>query len=229
MRRARPTDALPIFGVPTTFCLRLFIWDNLIYFGMGPKKGPDGKLAIAFPMGDKKLPGIAAEDIGRCALGIFKRERELIGKTLRDRRRTSHLRADGHGTEPGVGARGALSCRHAGNVSCVRVAPVRTIWAICFSSSATSMTSFCGDTIRPSRAGCTLPCRPSPAGWKRTNADSIDMNSPGPQPPGERTERRRSPAACLCTLFDQGSIFSTNHPVNTQHLKTFNENNPSMQ
>jgi hypothetical protein len=42
--------------------LTSFYWDNFIHFGMGPKKGPDGKLAITFPMGDKKLPGIAAED-----------------------------------------------------------------------------------------------------------------------------------------------------------------------
>jgi hypothetical protein len=33
-------------------------------------------------MGDKKLPGIAAEDIGKCAYGIFKRGREFIGKTV---------------------------------------------------------------------------------------------------------------------------------------------------
>jgi uncharacterized protein YbjT (DUF2867 family) len=33
-------------------------------------------------MGDKKLPGIAAEDIGRCAYGIFKRGKEFIGKTV---------------------------------------------------------------------------------------------------------------------------------------------------
>jgi hypothetical protein len=33
-------------------------------------------------MGDKKLPGIAAEDIGRCALGVFKRGQDLIGKTV---------------------------------------------------------------------------------------------------------------------------------------------------
>jgi uncharacterized protein YbjT (DUF2867 family) len=33
-------------------------------------------------MGDKKLPGIAAEDIGRCAYGIFKKGSELVGKTV---------------------------------------------------------------------------------------------------------------------------------------------------
>jgi uncharacterized protein YbjT (DUF2867 family) len=69
-------------GVPTTFLLTSFYWDNFIYFGMGPKKGADGKLAISLPMGDRKLPGIAAEDIGRCAYGIFKKGPELIGKTV---------------------------------------------------------------------------------------------------------------------------------------------------
>jgi uncharacterized protein YbjT (DUF2867 family) len=68
-------------GVPTTMLYTSFYWDNLIHFGMGPKKGPDGKLAFVLPMGDKKLPGIAAEDIGKCAYGIFKRP-ELIGKTV---------------------------------------------------------------------------------------------------------------------------------------------------
>ena len=52
-------------GVPATFLLTSFYWDNLIHFGMGPKKGPDGKLAFTLPMDDKKLPGIAAEDIGK--------------------------------------------------------------------------------------------------------------------------------------------------------------------
>jgi len=69
-------------GLPTTFLLTSFYWENLIYFGMGPKKGPDGKRAITLPMGDKKLPGIAAEDIGKCAYGIFKKGREFIGKTV---------------------------------------------------------------------------------------------------------------------------------------------------
>jgi len=69
-------------GVPTTCLLTSFYWDNFIGFGMGPRKGPDGRYAITMPMGDKKLPGIAAEDIGRCAYGIFKKEGELIGKTV---------------------------------------------------------------------------------------------------------------------------------------------------
>ena len=60
-------------GVPTTFLLTSFYWDNLIHFGMGPKKDADGRLAFTLPMGNAKLPGIAAEDIGRCAYGIFRR------------------------------------------------------------------------------------------------------------------------------------------------------------
>jgi len=78
-------EADPVFtdlGAPTTFLLTSFYWDNFIYFGMGPKKGPDGKLAITLPMGDKRLPGIAAEDIGKCALGIFKKGYEFIGKRV---------------------------------------------------------------------------------------------------------------------------------------------------
>jgi uncharacterized protein YbjT (DUF2867 family) len=69
-------------GVPTTFLLTSFYWDNFIYFGMEPKRGPDGKLAITLPMGEAKLPGIASEDIGKCAYGIFKKGAETIGRTI---------------------------------------------------------------------------------------------------------------------------------------------------
>lgn len=69
-------------NLPVTFLLTSFYWDNFIYFGMGPKKGPDGKLAITLPMGDKKLPGMAAEDIGKSAYGIFKKGNEFVGKTV---------------------------------------------------------------------------------------------------------------------------------------------------
>ena len=58
-------------GVPTTFLRASFYWDNFIFFGSGPKKGPDGKYYITFPLDDKKMAGIAAEDIGKCAYGIF--------------------------------------------------------------------------------------------------------------------------------------------------------------
>jgi uncharacterized protein YbjT (DUF2867 family) len=69
-------------GVPTTFLLTSFYWDNLIHFGMGPTRAADGMLAFTLPMGERALPGIAAEDIGRCAYAIFKRGGELIGQTV---------------------------------------------------------------------------------------------------------------------------------------------------
>ena len=69
-------------GVPTTFLVTSFYWDNFIHFGMGPKKGADGKLAITLPMGTRKLPSIAAEDIGKVAYSIFEKGDELIGKTV---------------------------------------------------------------------------------------------------------------------------------------------------
>jgi uncharacterized protein YbjT (DUF2867 family) len=74
-------------GVPTTFLRASFYWDNFIYFGSGPKKGPDGKLYLTFPLDDKKMAGIAAEDIGKCAYGIFKAGPELIGKNNRNSER----------------------------------------------------------------------------------------------------------------------------------------------
>lgn len=70
------------FGVPTTFLLTSFYWENMIFFGMGPKKGPDGQLTLTLPMGDKKLPGIAVEDIGKCCFAILKRGQDFIGKTV---------------------------------------------------------------------------------------------------------------------------------------------------
>ena len=69
-------------GVPTTFLLASFYWDNMIHFGSGPQPGPDGVLGITFPLDNAKMAGIAAEDIGKCAYGIFKRGEEMIGKTI---------------------------------------------------------------------------------------------------------------------------------------------------
>jgi uncharacterized protein YbjT (DUF2867 family) len=75
-------DIFRRLGVPTTFLQTSFYWDNFIYFGAGPQRTPDGKLALVFPMDDKRLPAIAAEDIGGIALAIFKRGKPLIGKTI---------------------------------------------------------------------------------------------------------------------------------------------------
>jgi len=69
-------------GVPTTFLRTAFYWENLIYFGLGPQRGEDGVLALTYPMGDSRLPGMAVEDIGKVAYAIFKRGSEFIGKTV---------------------------------------------------------------------------------------------------------------------------------------------------
>jgi uncharacterized protein YbjT (DUF2867 family) len=69
-------------GVPTTYLLTSFFWENFIYFGMGPQRGEDGILTITLPMGDKKLSGIGREDIGKCVYGIFKNPEKFINKTV---------------------------------------------------------------------------------------------------------------------------------------------------
>jgi uncharacterized protein YbjT (DUF2867 family) len=75
-------DVFRKVGVPTTFLLTSFYWENFILFGMEPKRGPDGVLAITLPMGDKRLSSIAVEDIGKAAYGIFKGGSKYIGKTV---------------------------------------------------------------------------------------------------------------------------------------------------
>jgi uncharacterized protein YbjT (DUF2867 family) len=68
-------------GLPVTFLNTSFYWENMIYFGMGPQRGEDGVLAITFPIGDAKLAGIAAGDIGGVAYGIFAAS-DTIGQTI---------------------------------------------------------------------------------------------------------------------------------------------------
>ena len=79
--KAEANKTFTELGVPTTFLLTSFYWENFIYFGMGPQKGPDGKWAITLPMADKKFPQMSVEDIGKCAYGIFK-SGKYIGETV---------------------------------------------------------------------------------------------------------------------------------------------------
>ncbi len=69
-------------GVPVTLFHTSFYWDNFIFFGLGPKRGPDGTLVLALPIGEKKLPGMAAEDIGKCAYGLFAAGPRYIGQSV---------------------------------------------------------------------------------------------------------------------------------------------------
>jgi uncharacterized protein YbjT (DUF2867 family) len=65
---------------PTTYLLASFYWENFLYFGMGPRKASNGDLVLALPLGGVKLPGIATEDIGKCAHGLFSRGTSTVGQ-----------------------------------------------------------------------------------------------------------------------------------------------------
>jgi uncharacterized protein YbjT (DUF2867 family) len=69
-------------GVPTTLLVTSFYWDNLYAFGVVPQKGEDGSYTWALPMSNKRLAGIAAEDIGKVAYGIFKAGKAYVDKTV---------------------------------------------------------------------------------------------------------------------------------------------------
>lgn len=68
--------------LPTTVLRSSFLWDSLIPLGMGLRRAADGGLDFVLPMGTRRLPGIAAADIGPCALGIFQRCGQFIGHTV---------------------------------------------------------------------------------------------------------------------------------------------------
>jgi len=69
-------------GLPVTFLRTSFYWDNMITFGMGPQRMSDGSLAITFPLGDARLPAIAAEDIGPVAYAILAGGDRFVGETV---------------------------------------------------------------------------------------------------------------------------------------------------
>jgi uncharacterized protein YbjT (DUF2867 family) len=71
------TDA----GVPTTFLRTTFYWENLLG-PLAPNRAADGRLTLALAMGDSALAGIAVEDIGKTAYGVFERGSELVGQTV---------------------------------------------------------------------------------------------------------------------------------------------------
>ncbi len=51
-------------GVPVTLLRTAIAWEQLLGFGMGPRRAEDGALRLALPLGDRLLPGIALGDIG---------------------------------------------------------------------------------------------------------------------------------------------------------------------
>ncbi|GAB7071959.1 NmrA/HSCARG family protein [Mycobacterium hodleri] len=69
------------YDVPTTFLRTTFFFEGFAG-GLAPSRGDDGKLVLTLPMADQLMSGIAVGDIGRTALGVFRRGTELVGATV---------------------------------------------------------------------------------------------------------------------------------------------------
>jgi uncharacterized protein YbjT (DUF2867 family) len=69
-------------GVPTTFLRTTFYYEAFTSGAQGPHRDGNGRLVLTTPMADKPMALIAAEDIGRTALGVFNTGAELIGRTV---------------------------------------------------------------------------------------------------------------------------------------------------
>ena len=69
------------YGIPTTFLRTTFFFEGMTG-GLGPVRDASGTLMLTLPMADQRLSGIAVEDIGKTALGIFKRGNDFVGKTV---------------------------------------------------------------------------------------------------------------------------------------------------
>jgi uncharacterized protein YbjT (DUF2867 family) len=70
-----------VANVPTTYLVTSFYWDNFLTKpSLRPQKSQkvDAEWKLCLPMGNKRLAGIAAEDIGKCALAIFRQPQKYI-------------------------------------------------------------------------------------------------------------------------------------------------------
>lgn len=68
-------------GVPTTYLRTTFYWEGFTQ-GSGPQRGDDGRLVFTLPIGEARLSGIAARDIGRTAYGVFAAGDDYVGRTV---------------------------------------------------------------------------------------------------------------------------------------------------
>jgi uncharacterized protein YbjT (DUF2867 family) len=90
-------------GLPVTYLVTSFYWDNLYMFGLAPKKDDTGVYNWTFPMANSKLAGIAVEDIGKVAYGIFKAGSQYIGKTVGITGETLTIKEMGEKLSKGLG------------------------------------------------------------------------------------------------------------------------------
>ncbi len=68
-------------GVPTTFLRTAGFYEGFTA-DLQPVRVGSGELVLTLPMADRPMAAIAVDDIGRTALGIFKRGAEFIGETV---------------------------------------------------------------------------------------------------------------------------------------------------
>jgi uncharacterized protein YbjT (DUF2867 family) len=68
-------------GLPTTYLRTTLFYENLAT-SFSPARGDDGALTLGVPIADQPLAGIAVEDIGRTALGVFRNGDAFIGRTV---------------------------------------------------------------------------------------------------------------------------------------------------
>lgn len=68
-------------NLPATYVHVAYYFNNFFTL-FAPQKQQDGSYRFAFPQGDTRLAGIAAEDIGGAVATIFEQREKCIGKTL---------------------------------------------------------------------------------------------------------------------------------------------------
>lgn len=79
--KAEANASFTALGVPTTFLQTTMYYEAFLQ-GFGPHRNDNGELALTLPMADKRWALIAGEDIGKTALGVFRRGGQFIDKTV---------------------------------------------------------------------------------------------------------------------------------------------------
>jgi hypothetical protein len=73
-------------GLPVTFLVASFYWDNLYMFGMGPKKGDDGKYTITFRWAPSGCPALRPKISGKSPTASSRRVPSTSARPLVSRR-----------------------------------------------------------------------------------------------------------------------------------------------
>ena len=103
------------YDVPTTFLRTTFFFEGFAG-GLGPVRGDDGTLVLTLPMADQMMSGIAVGDIGRTALGVFRRGHGARRRDGQHRRRSPHRRAVRGGPGRRPRRRGSLPAARLGRI-----------------------------------------------------------------------------------------------------------------